>query len=160
MGLCPSFPSRLSVPWALLIMPSHHFWRGGRDLASYLYSDFRHGIQPDSNVARANPVSAAYGGKYDCMAVTSVDDTLCIRWPTKKHATKNQPSNMVNIHLSKVHSSKDGCQSDRFAQEYHCQVAIQELYDRKGRGSSCLQRLLQGSPPMPPMSTCSSGDGC
>ncbi|KAG0257591.1 hypothetical protein BG011_003871 [Mortierella polycephala] len=65
------------------------------------------GVEPGSDETRGNPVSKAYGGKYGGMTVTTVGDTLCVRWPAKNHAVKNQVENFVHINLSKVRDGKD-----------------------------------------------------
>ncbi|KAF9582195.1 hypothetical protein BGW38_000526 [Lunasporangiospora selenospora] len=61
---------------------------------------------------RANPPSKAYGGSYGRMTVAKVGDTLCVRWPAKNHAKKNEPNNNVQINLSKVRNGADIKQSE------------------------------------------------
>ncbi|KAI9241424.1 MAG: hypothetical protein BYD32DRAFT_405972, partial [Podila humilis] len=68
--------------------------------------------EPGSDETRANPPAKAYGGKYGRMTVTSVGDTLCVRWPAKNHAAKNEPNGMVQINLSKVRNGADISQQE------------------------------------------------
>ncbi|KAF8939475.1 hypothetical protein EDD21DRAFT_371953 [Dissophora ornata] len=75
-------------------------------------SNGKAGAEPGSNETRGSPVSKAYGGKYGRMTVTTVGDTLCVRWPAKNHAKKNEPNNKVQINLSKVKNGKDISQQE------------------------------------------------
>ncbi|KAF9185199.1 hypothetical protein BGZ51_002920, partial [Haplosporangium sp. Z 767] len=75
-------------------------------------SNGRNGESHASDETRANPVSKAYGGKYGRMTVTSVGDTLCVRWPAKNHAEKNEDNTIVQINLSKTKDGKDPSQSE------------------------------------------------
>ncbi|KAF9114177.1 hypothetical protein BGW39_003429 [Mortierella sp. 14UC] len=61
-----------------------------------------------SNETRANPVTEAYGGKFGRMTVTTVGDTLCVRWPAKNHAIPRYLiDRYVQINLSPVRNGKD-----------------------------------------------------
>ncbi|KAF9330257.1 hypothetical protein BGZ91_000202 [Linnemannia elongata] len=62
--------------------------------------------------SQANPTSQAYGGQFGRMTVTSVGDTLCVRWPAKNHAQLFHPNNKVQIHLSKARNAKDITQQE------------------------------------------------
>ncbi|KAG0366559.1 hypothetical protein BC939DRAFT_500481 [Gamsiella multidivaricata] len=75
-------------------------------------SDRKHGAEKGADETRANPVSAAYGGKFGRMTVTSVGDTLCVRWPAKNHGKSGESKTTVQINLSKVRNGKDISQAD------------------------------------------------
>ncbi|KAF9342228.1 hypothetical protein BGX26_008006, partial [Mortierella sp. AD094] len=60
----------------------------------------------------ANPPEDAYGGKYGTMTHTRVGDTLCVRWPAKNHAEKNEDNTIVQINLSKNVDGKDPTQQE------------------------------------------------
>ncbi|KAF9211805.1 hypothetical protein BGZ59_007594, partial [Podila verticillata] len=50
----------------------------------------------------------AYGGKFGRMTVTTVGDTLCVRWPAKNHAIPQYLiDRYVQINLSPVRNGKD-----------------------------------------------------
>ncbi|KAF9344684.1 hypothetical protein BGX26_004039 [Mortierella sp. AD094] len=93
--------------------PNRHYQQVHKNPNSALpCSNGRAGEEPGSDETRANPVTKAYGGKYGRMTVTSVGDTLCVRWPAKNHAKKNEPNNKVQINLSKVRNGKDISQQE------------------------------------------------
>ncbi|KAG0045977.1 hypothetical protein BGZ89_005448, partial [Linnemannia elongata] len=62
--------------------------------------------------SRASPVSAAYGGQFGRMTVTTVGDTLCARWPAKNHAQPSHANFTVHIYLSKAQNGKDDTQME------------------------------------------------
>ncbi|KAF9921016.1 hypothetical protein FBU30_008987 [Linnemannia zychae] len=64
-------------------------------------SDRKHGKDVGSDETRANPVEAAYGGKWGSITQTRVGSTLCIRWPAKNHAEDNEDDTKVEINLAK-----------------------------------------------------------
>ncbi|KAF9547763.1 hypothetical protein EC957_007928 [Mortierella hygrophila] len=70
------------------------------------------GATRGSDETRANPPSKAYGGEYGRMTVTSVGDTLCVRWPAKTHGQSFHPNNKVQIHLSKSRNALDISQQE------------------------------------------------
>ncbi|KAF9130476.1 hypothetical protein BGW39_003023 [Mortierella sp. 14UC] len=92
--------------------PSRHYQQAGNPNTALPCSDHKHGRDVGSDETRANPPSAAYGGKYGAMTVTSVGDTLCVRWPAKNHAEKNEDNTQVQINLSKNKDSKDPTQQE------------------------------------------------
>ncbi|CAO3571820.1 unnamed protein product [Mortierella alpina] len=94
--------------------PSRHYQQVHNNPNSALpCSNRRAGAEPGSDETRANPVGKAYGGKYGRMTVTSVGDTLCVRWPAKNHAAKGSSSDtVVQINLSKVRNGKDITQQE------------------------------------------------
>ncbi|KAF9411980.1 hypothetical protein BGZ94_001186 [Podila epigama] len=88
--------------------PSRHYQQVRQNPDSALpCSDRKAGTERGSDETRGSPVSKAYGGKYGRMTVTSVGDTLCVRWPAKNHAKKNEVNNRVQINLSKVRNGND-----------------------------------------------------
>ncbi|KAG9066095.1 hypothetical protein KI688_001314 [Linnemannia hyalina] len=91
--------------------PSRHYQQAGNPNTALPCSDHKHGKDVGSDETRGNPPSAAYGGKYGQMTVTAVGDTLCVRWPAKNHAEKNEDNTKVQINLSK-NIGKDPSQQD------------------------------------------------
>ncbi|KAF9092834.1 hypothetical protein BGX27_001715 [Mortierella sp. AM989] len=88
--------------------PSRHYEQNNRNPnSSPPCNTARNGNEKVGVETRANPVSKAYGGKYGQMTVTTVGDTLCVRWPAKNHAAKNELNRPVFINLSKVRNGKD-----------------------------------------------------
>ncbi|GJJ68951.1 hypothetical protein EMPS_01297 [Entomortierella parvispora] len=93
--------------------PSRHYQQVNKNPDSALpCSNRKAGKEPGSDETRANPVSKAYGGKFGRMTVTTVGDTLCVRWPAKNHAAKNEKNLPVYINLSKVRNGKDISQKE------------------------------------------------
>ncbi|KAG0332458.1 hypothetical protein BG000_009980, partial [Podila horticola] len=82
--------------------PSRHYQQAGNPNKALPCSDGIHGKDVGSDERRANPPQSAYNGKYGRMTVTTVGDTLCVRWPAKNHAAKNEDNTFVQINLSKV----------------------------------------------------------
>ncbi|KAF9912774.1 hypothetical protein EC991_008636 [Linnemannia zychae] len=81
--------------------PSRHYQQDNKDPDNALpCSDHKHGKDVGANETRADPVSEAYGGKYGLMTHTRVGDTLCVRWPAKNHAEKNEDDTKVLINLA------------------------------------------------------------
>ncbi|GJJ77771.1 hypothetical protein EMPS_10130 [Entomortierella parvispora] len=93
--------------------PNRHYQQVHKNPNSALpCSDKRAGKEPGSDETRANPVSKAYGGKWGKMTVTNVGNTLCVRWPAKNHAVKDEENHKVQINLSKVRNGKDISQQE------------------------------------------------
>jgi len=93
--------------------PNRHYMQDRKRPDSALAcSNRRAGSEPGSDETRANPVSKAYGGNYGKMTVTSVGNTLCVRWPAKNHAAKNEQNREVYINLSKATNGKDISQKE------------------------------------------------
>ncbi|KAF9572058.1 hypothetical protein EC968_010389 [Mortierella alpina] len=46
-------------------------------------------------------ISEAYNGQWGPMTTTKVGNKLCVRWPAKNHAEKNEDETMVWINMSK-----------------------------------------------------------
>ncbi|KAG0235054.1 hypothetical protein BGW42_005847 [Actinomortierella wolfii] len=75
------------------------------------------GEEPGADETMAKPYTAAYNGKdkrgrkTGPMTVTKVGGELCVRWPAKNHAVKNEHDlSTVNIALSGVNPTKDPTQ--------------------------------------------------
>ncbi|KAF9918569.1 hypothetical protein BX616_007725 [Lobosporangium transversale] len=106
-GYCMGYPRRfpkdkefgsLDVAW-----PSRHYQQTHSNPApnrAIACSDRKHGVEVGSDETRARRPQDAYGGRYGRMTVTSVGKRLCVRWPSKNHAKKNEPNNMVQINLA------------------------------------------------------------
>ncbi|KAF9315624.1 hypothetical protein BG003_002844 [Podila horticola] len=78
--------------------PARHYQQGSDFTAC---SDRKHGKEKGSDETRANPPEKAYGDDYGAMTVTTVGDRLCVRWPAKTHAEKNESDKlMVLINLA------------------------------------------------------------
>ncbi|KAF8926972.1 hypothetical protein EDD21DRAFT_379023 [Dissophora ornata] len=92
--------------------PSRHYQQKHGDSNPLPCSNGKVGAEPGADETLANPISKAYGGKWGKMTVTTVGDTLCVRWPAKNHAKKNEPDNKVQINLSKVRNGKDITQKE------------------------------------------------
>ncbi|KAG0212350.1 hypothetical protein BGX28_006494 [Mortierella sp. GBA30] len=93
--------------------PNRHYQQSHKNPNSALpCSNGKVGEEPGSDETLANPVSKAYGGKWGQMTVTKVGSTLCVRWPAKNHAVKDEPNNKVQINLSKVRNGKDITQQE------------------------------------------------
>ncbi|KAI1316312.1 hypothetical protein EDD11_010155 [Mortierella claussenii] len=112
VGYARRFP--LGHPFGTLdsANPSRHYQQAGNPNTALPCSDGKHGKDVGSDETKANPVSAAYGGKWGQMTVTSVGDTLCVRWPAKNHAEKNEDNTIVQINMSKVKDGKDVSQQE------------------------------------------------
>ncbi|KAG0048227.1 hypothetical protein BGZ83_006784 [Gryganskiella cystojenkinii] len=87
--------------------PSRHYQQAGNPSTALPCSDHKHGKDVGSDETKASPVSGAYGGKWGRMTVAQVGDTLCVRWPAKNHAEKNEDNTKVQINFSKVKDGKD-----------------------------------------------------
>ncbi|KAG0327209.1 hypothetical protein BGZ99_008190, partial [Dissophora globulifera] len=93
--------------------PNRQYQQDHKDPNSALpCSDGHHGAEHGSDETLASPPSKAYGGKYGAMTVTTVGDTLCVRWPAKNHAEKNEDNTVVQINLSKKMNGADPTQQD------------------------------------------------
>ncbi|KAG0032647.1 hypothetical protein BGZ81_010372 [Podila clonocystis] len=74
--------------------PGRHYQQDGDKAPAC--SDGVHGKEKASDETRADPPENAYGGKdYGAMTVTTVGDELCVRWPAKNHAEKNESDKLV-----------------------------------------------------------------
>ncbi|KAI1316313.1 hypothetical protein EDD11_010156 [Mortierella claussenii] len=118
-GKCHGYARRypLGKPFGSLDSadPSRHYQQTHRNPSpnnAVACSNGHAGVEPGSDETKANPVEKAYGGRYGAMTVTSVGSTLCVRWPAKNHAKKDEPNNNVQINLSKVKDGKDISQAE------------------------------------------------
>ena len=92
--------------------PSRHYQQKGPHPEKELpCSDHKHGQDVGADETKGDPVSSAYGGsKWGEMTVVQVGDELCVRWPAKNHAEKNEDNTVVQINLSKNKDGKDPTQ--------------------------------------------------
>ncbi|KAF8969761.1 hypothetical protein BGZ46_010628 [Entomortierella lignicola] len=115
-GSCQGYARRFPLSHAFGSLdnadPNRHYQQDRKDPNNALpCSNGKAGKEPGSDETLANPVSKAYGGKWGKMTVTKVGDTLCVRWPAKNHAVKDEPNNPVQINMSKVRNGKDVTQA-------------------------------------------------
>ncbi|KAF9572059.1 hypothetical protein EC968_010390 [Mortierella alpina] len=69
--------------------PNRHYMQNKKNPnSSPPCSDGRSGSERGSDETRANPPERAYNGKFGRMTQTQVGDTLCVRWPSKTHASE------------------------------------------------------------------------
>ncbi|KAF9109841.1 hypothetical protein BGX27_007141 [Mortierella sp. AM989] len=65
--------------------PNRHY---EQDSKLYACSAPGRGREDGADERRANPVSKAYGGGFRPMASVKAGDTMCVRWPSKNHASE------------------------------------------------------------------------
>ncbi|KAG0053513.1 hypothetical protein BGZ83_000930 [Gryganskiella cystojenkinii] len=88
--------------------PNRHYMQDRKHPSTALpCSNRRAGDEPGSDETRANPVSKAYGGKYGKMTVVKAGGVLCVRWPAKNHAKKDEVKRNVFINWAKISNNKD-----------------------------------------------------
>ncbi|KAG0366558.1 hypothetical protein BC939DRAFT_442612 [Gamsiella multidivaricata] len=113
-GKCVGYARRYPIgkPFASLDSadPSRHYQQAGNPNTALPCSDHKHGKDVGSDETLARIPSAAYGGKWGRMTMTSVGDTLCVRWPAKNHAEHNEDNTVVQINLSKNKNGADPTQ--------------------------------------------------
>ncbi|KAF9920091.1 hypothetical protein FBU30_010122 [Linnemannia zychae] len=111
-GECHGFARRYPLKgeiWSLdSADPGRHYQQ---DESMIPCSDGIHGKDKGSDERRANPVEDAYGGKWGPMTHTRVGDTLCIRWPAKNHAEKNEDYTEVLINMAQLPNRPDPSQA-------------------------------------------------
>ncbi|KAF9167112.1 hypothetical protein BGX21_011388 [Mortierella sp. AD011] len=116
-GYCLGYARRFPVgkPFGSLdsANPSRHYQQDHKNPDTALPCANHHdGKDIGSDETLADPPEDAYGGKYGPMTHTRVGDTLCVRWPAKNHAEKNEDNTVVQINLSKNVNSKDPTQKE------------------------------------------------
>jgi len=89
--------------------PSRHYRQDPKDFTPC--SDRVHGIEPGADETRQNPISKAYGGRFGTMARAQAGQKMCLRWPAKNHAVKDEPNNPVMINMPQQILTKDPNQS-------------------------------------------------
>ncbi|KAF9911784.1 hypothetical protein BX616_010479 [Lobosporangium transversale] len=62
-------------------------------------SNRRAGVEPGADETRQDPISKAYGGKFGAQPRVKAGDTMCVRWPAKNHAAKNEREKFVRINM-------------------------------------------------------------
>ncbi|KAG0255199.1 hypothetical protein BG011_005289 [Mortierella polycephala] len=99
--------------------PNRHYQqsRSSKDsLSALACSDGKQGKEPGADETLGKPVTSAYSGKdkrgrkTGAMTQTKPGGQLCIRWPAKNHAVKNEKNQPVTIALSGRNPSKDPTQ--------------------------------------------------
>ncbi|GJJ67926.1 hypothetical protein EMPS_00272 [Entomortierella parvispora] len=88
--------------------PNRHYQQG-KDMTPC--SDGKHGVEPGADETRQSPISKAYGGKWGTMATVKAGDQMCIRWPAKNHAVKDEVDRGVFINMPQTILTKDPTQS-------------------------------------------------
>ncbi|KAG9065702.1 hypothetical protein KI688_001991 [Linnemannia hyalina] len=89
--------------------PSRHYQQNPKDFVPC--SDHNHGIEPGADETRQSPISKAYGGRFGAMAAATAGQEICVRWPAKNHAKKDEPNNRVMINMPQTILTKDPSQS-------------------------------------------------
>ncbi|KAG0039862.1 hypothetical protein BGZ82_006414 [Podila clonocystis] len=119
-GSCHGYARRFPVgkPFGSLdsANPSRHYQQAGNPNKALPCSDRRHGKDVGSDERAANPRSKAYGGKFGKMTKTKVGNVLCVRWPAKNHAEKNEDDTIVQINFAK-NRGKDPSQEELLAEQ-------------------------------------------
>ncbi|KAG0051568.1 hypothetical protein BGZ83_003541 [Gryganskiella cystojenkinii] len=91
--------------------PNRHYQQEPKDFTPC--SDGRHGREKGADETLQNPISRAYGGRFGTMTrVVKPGDTLCVRWPAKNHAVKNERDRGVFINMPSSPTTKDPNQSE------------------------------------------------
>ncbi|KAG0203135.1 hypothetical protein BGX28_004505 [Mortierella sp. GBA30] len=89
--------------------PNRHYQQDPKDFIPC--SDGRHGREPGADESRQSPISKSYGGKYGVMPTARAGQDICVRWPAKNHAVKNEKDRGVFINMPKTATNKDPSQS-------------------------------------------------
>ncbi|KAF9117533.1 hypothetical protein BGW39_002090 [Mortierella sp. 14UC] len=89
--------------------PNRHYHQNPKDFIPC--SDKIHGIEPGSDETRQDPVSRAYGGKWGAMASAKAGEKICVRWPAKNHAVKEERDRGVFINMPPTPTIRDPTQS-------------------------------------------------
>ncbi|KAK3841851.1 MAG: hypothetical protein J3R72DRAFT_475280 [Linnemannia gamsii] len=102
--------------------PNRHYQQSHKKPSpddSLACSDGKQGEEPGADETMGNPISKAYEGtdkkgrKYGKQTSSQPGGQLCIRWPAKNHAVKDEVNNPVFIALSKkANSLKDPSQKE------------------------------------------------
>ncbi|KAF9196229.1 hypothetical protein BGZ49_002870, partial [Haplosporangium sp. Z 27] len=89
--------------------PNRHYQQNPKDFTSC--SDGKHGREPGADESRQNPISKSYGGNWGNMATVTAGDQMCVRWPAKNHAVKDERDRGVFINSPDTITTKDPSQS-------------------------------------------------
>ncbi|KAG0256053.1 hypothetical protein BG011_004774 [Mortierella polycephala] len=111
-GWARKFPVTSKTPFGDLdsASPNRHYQQNPKDFTSC--SDGKHGREPGADETRQNPISKAYGGRYGTMASGKAGDMMCVRWPAKNHAVKNEKDRGVFISMPPSPTTSDPKQKD------------------------------------------------
>ncbi|KAF9170451.1 hypothetical protein BGX21_009309 [Mortierella sp. AD011] len=110
-GWARKFPYKSKVKFGDLDSadPNRHYQQNPKDFTPC--SDGKHGREPGADETRQNPVSKAYGGNWGAMATVTAGDQMCVRWPAKNHAVKDEKDRGVFINMPPTITTKDPSQS-------------------------------------------------
>ncbi|KAF9315396.1 hypothetical protein BGZ91_005799 [Linnemannia elongata] len=89
--------------------PNRHYQQDPDDFIPC--SDKFHGNEPGADETRQNPISRAYGGRFGAMASVKAGDEICVRWPAKNHAVKDERDRGVFINMPPTPTVRDPNQS-------------------------------------------------
>ncbi|KAF9162896.1 hypothetical protein DFQ26_003139 [Actinomortierella ambigua] len=111
-GYARQFPLAEKVPFGDLDSesPNRHYQQDPEDFTAC--SNGKAGREPGAIETRQSPISKAYGGKFGPMASVKAGDMMCVRWPAKNHAVKNEEDRGVFINMPKTITNKDPNQSE------------------------------------------------
>ncbi|KAG0276761.1 hypothetical protein BGZ95_007062 [Linnemannia exigua] len=89
--------------------PNRHYQQDIKDFTPC--SDKIHGEETGADETRQNPISRAYGGRFGTMASAKAGDKICVRWPAKNHAVKDEKDRGVFINMPPTPTTRDPNQS-------------------------------------------------
>ncbi|KAG0269184.1 hypothetical protein DFQ27_004580 [Actinomortierella ambigua] len=92
--------------------PARHYQQNPKDFTPC--SDGIHGNEKASDETRQDPISNAYGGKYGNMATVQAGASICVRWPAKNHAVKDEIDRGVFINMPPTPLPRDPTNQDDF----------------------------------------------
>ncbi|KAF9582214.1 hypothetical protein BGW38_000498 [Lunasporangiospora selenospora] len=101
--------------------PNRHYQQSHKNPSpenSLACSNGKQGEEPGADETMGKPVTSAYNGrdkrgrKTGQMTITKAGGQLCIRWPAKNHAVKDEKNRPVTIALSGVNPTKDPTQKE------------------------------------------------
>ncbi|KAG0315890.1 hypothetical protein BGZ99_007190 [Dissophora globulifera] len=89
--------------------PSRHYQQNPADFTPC--SDGKHGKEPGGDETRQNPISKSYTKPWGAQAKTTAGKKICMRWPAKNHAVKEEPEHFVFINMPNTTLSADPSQA-------------------------------------------------
>ncbi|KAF9953288.1 hypothetical protein BGZ70_000305 [Mortierella alpina] len=89
--------------------PNRHYQQNPKDFTSC--SDGRAGREPGAKENYQKQLSKSYGGKFGNMATAVPGQRMCVRWPAKNHAVKDEKDRGVFINMPKKPTTGDLKQS-------------------------------------------------
>ncbi|KAF9378219.1 hypothetical protein CPB97_009717 [Podila verticillata] len=140
-GYARRFPTGKAFGTLDSASPSRHYQQAGNPNMALPCSDGHHGKDVGSDETRADPPSRAYGGKWGTMTRTRVGNKLCIRWPAKNHAEKNEDDTEVQINFA-LHEGRDPTQQQLLAEQKEHPLELD--YKSCGKASNTDKRPCGG----------------